>query len=342
MFTDATAKSGIDNRDRAVAAVFGDVDGDGDPDLFVSNFMAKNRLWLNRGDGTFTECAAERGVDEPVASGPAGFFDADGDGDLDLLVTYQHHYRQIRSVAAYYIDGKVEDDAQRLFLNDGTGHFNDAAERLGMRRVLMATGLNFGDIDADGRQDVYVATGAHDLAALFPNVLLLGGDRFRDATFAAGVGHLQKGNGVAFADIDDDGDLDLFCQVGGFYQDDAFGDVFFENPGHGRHWLAVDLQGKKDNRFGIGARIRARVQAPGGPRDVFAFVGPGAASGCNPLRAFLGLGDATAVEFVEVRWPIGGVQKVDGVPLDCGIRIAQDRAACERLERAPLRLGSGN
>lgn len=338
-FADITRQSGIDNGERAVAVVFGDIDADGDPDLFVSNFMADNRLYVNRGDGTFTEEAKARGVDAPKTSGPAGFFDADGDGDLDLLVTYQTHYRQIRAVAAFYLEGVVEDEAQRLFVNDGSGHFVDEAAARGMRRVLMATGLNFGDVDADGRQDVYVATGAHDLAALFPNVLLLGGERFRDATFAAGVGHLQKGNGVAFADVDDDGDLDLFCQVGGFFQDDAFGDVFFENPGHGRHWLAVDLVGGTDNRDGLGARICVRISTPAGARSVFAFVGPGASCGSNPRRAFLGLDDATAVTALEVRWPRGEVQRLGAVPLDTGIRVVQGEAAWQPLRRAPLRLG---
>ncbi|MCA8953504.1 MAG: CRTAC1 family protein, partial [Planctomycetes bacterium] len=338
-FRDATAAAGLDNRDRCIAVVFGDVDGDGDPDLFVSNFLARNRLFVNRGDGTFVDEAEARGVGAPEASGPAGFFDFDNDGDLDLLVTYQHHYRQVRSVAAFYVDGIVEDEAQRLFENDGTGHFVDVAEQRGMRRVLMATGINFGDIDADGNTDVYVATGAHDLAALFPNALLLGGERFRDATFAAGVGHLQKGNGVAFADIDDDGDLDLFCQVGGFYQDDSFGDVMFENPGHARHWLAVDLVGTTDNRSAIGARLRARLATPAGPREVYAFVGPGGPTGCNPLRTFLGLGDATALEWLEVRWPSGGSERIDEVPIDAAVRIVQGQQRAERLERPALPLG---
>ncbi|MGE3174251.1 MAG: CRTAC1 family protein [Planctomycetota bacterium] len=341
-FEDVTAASGIDNPDRLMAAVFGDIDNDGDPDLFVSNHMAKNRLYVNRGDGTFAEAAAARGVDAPDSSGPAGFFDCDNDGDLDLLVTYQHHYRQIRSVAAFYLDGAVEDEAQRLFENDGTGTFRDVAAARGMRRVLMATGLNFGDVDADGWPDAYVATGAHDLAALFPNALLLGGARFRDATFPAGLGHLQKGNGVAMADLDDDGDLDLLCQVGGYHPDDAFGDVCFENPGHGNRWLAVELRGARDNWFGVGARLRARVRATdGAARDVWAAIGPGASLGCNPLRAFLGLGDAAAVEFVEVHWPAqGAVQRVVDVPMDAGVLIAQGQDRCWPRPRAALRLGA--
>jgi hypothetical protein len=340
-FLEVSQAAGLDSSDRVVGAVFGDVDNDGDADLFVSNFLAKNRLFINRGDGTFVEEAKARGVDGPDASGPCGFFDHDNDGDLDLLVTYQHHYRQIRSVAAFYIDHAVEDEAQRLYENDGNGHFVDVAAQRGMRRVLMATGVNFGDVDADGNQDVYVATGAHDLAALFPNVLLLGGARFRDATFAAGVGHLQKGNGVAFGDLDDDGDLDLVCQVGGYFQDDSFGDVCFENPGHGRHWLTLDLVGATDNRFGVGARITAVVaSADGTERRVRTTVGSGASLGCNPLRAFLGLGDAHVLRSLEIVWPAtGGVQRLEGVAMGGAIRVRQGQDRWEQVDRPAVRLG---
>jgi len=333
-FVDASQESRIDNDRRVVGCAFGDVDGDGDPDLYVSNWLAKNRLYINEGGGVFREEAAVRGVDGPEASGPCGFLDYDNDGDLDLFVAYQHHYRQIRTVAAFYLEGRVEMEASRLYENDGQGRFVDVAAERGMRRPLMATGCNFGDVDADGRLDAYIATGAHDLAALFPNALLLGGDRFRDATFAAGVGHLQKGNGVAFGDLDDDGDLDLVCQTGGFFQDDGFADVCFENPGHGRHWLAVDLLGVRGNRFGIGARVCAVVaDAAGGERRVYATIGPGASLGCNPMRAYLGLGDCKELRRIEVRWPVtGDTQRVEGVAMDTRIRIVEG-AGVERSEK---------
>jgi len=342
-FRDATAGSGIENGDRAIGAVFADFDGDDLPDLYVSNFLANNRLFMNRGNGKFVEEAAARGVQGPIYSGPCCVLDHDQDGDLDLFVSYYHHYWQIRSVAAWYMEQRVEDEHQRLFENDGKGHFRDATAERGLRRVCMATGVNTGDIDNDGWPDLYITTGAHDLAALFPNVLLLGGARFRDATFAAGVGHLQKGNGVAFADLDGDGDLDLAAQVGGYQQDDAFGSVLFENPGNGNHWLAVELRGKRDNRFGVGARVRARVLGGNGARDVFTTVGVGGSLGCNPLRAHLGLGDAQRIEFVEVHWPASGdVQRVLGVEPDAAIVITQGDDKVERRPHAPSRLPTSN
>jgi hypothetical protein len=341
-FADVTAAAGIVNPERCAGAVFGDVDGDGDPDLYVSNGLAANRLFVNAGDGTFAEQAAARGVAGPVASGPCAFVDHDNDGDLDLFVTYQHHYRPIRSVAAWYVDGIVEDDCQRLYDNDGGGRFRDVTEARGLRRVCVATGLAVGDVDNDGFADLYVATGAHDMAALFPNVLLLGGARFADATFAAGVGHLQKGNGAAFADLDDDGDLDLAVQVGGFHPDDGFGDVVFENPGNPNHWVSVRLHGVRDNRFGVGARVRVRVVGDAGERDVFATIGPGGSTGCQPLRAHVGLGRATSIAFVEVRWPASGeTERWQNVPFDRAIELRQRDPAVTVVDRAPRRLGGG-
>lgn len=339
-FRDVTAAAGIENPHRCIGALFGDLDLDGDPELYLSNFMAPNRLLVRGADGRYSDEAAERGIAGPEASGPAALFDQDADGDLDLFVSYFHHYRPIRAVAAWYMTGAVEGDTQKLYANDGSGRFADVTAARGLSRVIVATGVNTGDVDNDGCADLYLGTGSHDLAALFPNVLLLDRGTFRDATFAAGVGHLQKSNGIAFADVDDDGDLDLGVQVGGWYQDDGFGDVFFENPGCGGHWLAVDLIGTRSNRFGVGARIRVRVEGKDGARDVVHFVGSGGSLGCNPLRAHLGLGRAERIAALEIRWPEGGEpQRIEGVPLDCAISVRQGAVGFVTATRPPLRLG---
>ncbi len=336
-FDDVTAPSSIENPERCMGASFGDVDLDGDPDLYVSNWLAPNRLYMNGCTSNliaFSEEAEARGVLGPDSSGPIAMFDSDDDGDLDLFVSYNHHEEPIHHVAQYYIEGTIEGDTQRLFVNDGRGHFTDETDARGLRRVAYATGLNVGDLDDDGYPDLYIATGAHDLAALFPNVLLLGGEKFRDATFAAGMGHLQKGNGIAMGDLDGDLDLDVLLQVGGFYQDDAFGDVLFENPGNKNHKLEIELVGHRDNRFGVGARIRAHLKTPHGDRDVYTFVSPGGSLGCNPLTAHLGLSDATSIEYVEVLWPAARTtQRIANPPLDEKIRIEQSRSGFEVVAR---------
>lgn len=93
---------------------------------------------------------------------------------------------------------------------------------------------------------------------LMPNVMYhnQGGTRFSDITFSGGFGHLQKGHGIAFADLDNDGDQDVYAQMGGAFPGDRFNDALFENPGSGNHWIAVRLVGTRSNRSAIGAQIQ--------------------------------------------------------------------------------------
>ena len=112
-------------------------------------------------------------------------------------------------------------------------------------------GANFGDVDGDGFLDFYLGTGDTDYAELMPNVLYWNqaGQRFVDVTFASGLGHLQKGHGVVFADLDHDGDVDLFEQMGGAYRGDGFADVLYENP---RVWSRLASGGSSRSGVRIG------------------------------------------------------------------------------------------
>ena len=342
-FEDATAAARIANPHQCLGVAVGDVEGDGDPDLYLSNHEAPNKLYVNTGGGRFEECAAERGVEQPIDSYGAFFFDYDNDGDQDLFASFYQFYLGERRVSAWYWDGSLgEGDTCRLFENDGSGRFADVSEARGLHRVAYPLSASFGDLENDGWPDVYLATGAFEMSALWPNVMLAnaGGERFLDVTTAGGFGHLQKGGGSAFADVDGDGDQDVFLQVGGYYPDDGFGDVLFENPGAAGRWLQVDLRGVLSNRFGVGARIRARVvTASGGERDIYGTVGASGSFGSGSLRQELGLGDATAIRELEVRWPRNragelAVQRFADVPLDARIQIEEGRADW-RLEARP-------
>ena len=173
-----------------------------------------------------------------------------------------------------------------------------------MTRPAMPMGANYGDLDNDGWLDIYLGTGEPDLASLMPNVMYrnLEGS-FVDVTFAGGFGHLQKGHGVALGDLDNDGDQDLFHQLGGFYPGDTFGNALFENPGTDGNWVTLRLRGSKANRFGVGARIEAQIDEGGKQRTIHVLAGSGGSFGASSLQQEIGIGRAERIERLTLRWP---------------------------------------
>ncbi len=341
-FEELSEKVGIVNCGFVKGCAFGDYDEDGLPDLYVTTMRDENHLYHNDGNWHFTDVARKLGVNGPRDSFSCFFFDYDNDGRLDLYASCYDQGDRVTAQAAYFKDGKVLCDVNHLYRNDGRGGFVDVTRQVKLDRVAFPMGSNFGDVDNDGYPDLYLATGAPDFGALFPNVMYHndGGRRFEDVTTATGTGMLQKGNGVAFADLDGDGDQDLFNQTGGNYKDDAFADVLFENPGHGNHWLTVRLKGVRSNRFGIGARIRTTIEEgsePAATRSVFTFVGMNSSFGGNSLQAEMGMGQATRIAELEVFWPTTGVKQIfREVPLDRVVEVKEDDPAL-RVVAPPAR-----
>jgi hypothetical protein len=297
-----------------------------------------NRLYRNNGDGTFTDVAPELGVDSPNSSFPAWFWDVDNDGDLDIWVSA--YTAEIGEIAASYLGKPNPTELARLYLNDGQGHFNDAAEKMNLRMPNAPMGANFGDLDNDGFLDFYLGTGYPDYHALMPNVMYWnrGGVQFDDVTFAGGFGSLQKGHGVAFVDLDDDGDQDVFEEMGGALFGDQFVDALYENPGFGNAWIGVELIGKRSNRSAIGARIRATVDDAGQRRHIYRHVNSGGSFGANPLRQTIGLGKAEKVEELQVYWPTSRTTQVfKNVPVNRRYRIAEDSERPELVTAQPVR-----
>lgn len=345
-FTDVAEQAGVTNDSMTKGAAWGDYDGDGDADLYVSNLGGSNRLYRNDADGTFAEVTEEAGLESGRSlTFGCWFFDHDNDGRLDLFVA--GFGANLDGFVSDYLGEPSNGERLRLYRNTG-GRFRSVAEELGLAHVNLPMGANYGDIDNDGWLDIYLGTGKPGYQFLVPNAMYknVEGRRFADVTTSAGVGHLQKGHGVAFGDIDNDGDQDLLAQMGGFYRADGFHDALFENQGRKgeqAHWVTLVLRDEGTrNRFGVGARVRVDVLRPGGERrSMHLVVGSGGSFGASSLQQEVGLDDAVAIERVEILWPDDGERQVlDEVPLDAFVEVVRGAASVRRLERRRLRFAA--
>jgi hypothetical protein len=304
-FADMAASAGVTNERCTKGAAWGDYDGDGRLDLFVSNMGQDCRLYHNDGNGKFRDVAPELGTTGDQAGFACWFWDFDNDGKLDI---YVNDNRTTLAVTAATALGVHVDQASRprLYRNLGGDGFRDVTRDVGLDRPMAPMGCNFGDVDNDGYLDIYLGTGWLSTSSLVPNLMFknVDGRRFEDVTLSSGTGHLQKGHGVSFADWDGDGALDIFVETGGASPGDAAHNLLFQNPGHGRHWLKVKLVGTKTNRAGFGARIKATVQQlDGSVRWIYRTVGNNSSFGGNSLVQSIGLGDSAEVSELEVSWP---------------------------------------
>jgi hypothetical protein len=139
---------------------------------------------------------------------------------------------------------------------------------------------------------------------------------------------VQKGHGVAFGDIDNDGDQDVYHVLGGAYEGDGFQNALFENPGHGNHWITLRLRGVSSNRDAIGARLELEIVENAVPRKIHRTVSTGGSFGSASLQQEIGLGQATAINSLKIQWPLAGKapQIITRLPLDATIEIEEDRA----------------
>lgn len=303
----------------------------------MSNLNGNNRLYHNNGDGTFTDVAEKLGVTGPQASFPAWFWDFNNDGVLDIFVA--SYNIGVEHVAADYFGLPHTDEPDCLYMGIASGGFREVAAAYGLTRVTQPMGSSFGDLDNDGFPDFYLGTGYPGYDGIMPNLMFhnRGGTGFDEVTIPGGFGHLQKGHGVAFADLDNDGDQDVFIQMGGAFPGDAYGDVLFENPGFGNHSVRVRLIGTRSNRNGIGARIRAEIREGSSRRSVYKWVNSGGSFGASPLQPQIGLGQAESIDVLEVYWPTSNeTQRFEHVPVDCMIEIREGQPDFRRFKFQPV------
>jgi hypothetical protein len=290
---------------------FKDYDNDGWPDLFVANDGINAYLYHNQRDGTFKEIGllsgmALTGQGKTMAAMCISLGDYDNDGWLDLFIT------------------DFQRNSDHLWHNDGHGNFDEVSDQAGISvptRNILSFGGGFFDYDNDGWLDLFIANGHvypeveqvspetqfKQFNSLFHNE---GNGKFVEMTKLAGSGFQTPyvGRGVAFADFNNDGFIDVVVSNNG----DA--PLLLHNGGgNGNHFLSFKLVGTKSNRDGMGARIR--IVTAGGAQ-IREIAGGGSYLSQSDLRAHFGLGRAIQAESVEIKWPSGAQQIFQNVQAD--------------------------
>jgi hypothetical protein len=311
-FEDVSVRAGLS----ATAGTYGlgvstfDFDGDGWTDVYVANDSNPSTLYRNNHDGTFTDVAIGAGCaysqdGKPQAGMGVAIGDYDRNGTMDIFKT------------------NFAGDTSTLYANSGTGFCEDRTFQSGIGRNTrwLGWGVGFSDFDLDGWLDLFLVNGH-----VYPEVdrlqaevgyrqrkvvyRNLGTGRFEDVTEALGapVTTPKAGRGASFADLDNDGDIDIIVN-----NVNDTPDLFRTNAPAGRSWLIVKLVGRKSNRSAIGARVRAST---GDRTQTQEVRGGGSYYAQNDLRVHFGLGDAARVDRLDVRWPTGLEETWTGVPVN--------------------------
>jgi hypothetical protein len=331
------------------AATWGDINNDQRPDLYISNLYGDNKLLVNRGGNgpeswTFEDVTKNSGTPGSGHTFPSFFFDYNNDGLDDIFCTDYSIDLNDQGPRPYVkeILGKQPPGTWAcLYQNLGNETFSNRNKQAGLNTITYAMGNNFGDLDNDGWNDIYLGTGKPDLTSLIPNRMFrnVNGQRFEDITMN-GFGQIQKGHGVAFGDLDNDGDQDIYVVVGGALEGDLSNNILLENPGNANHWITIFCEGKTSNKDAIGAKIKVNMlQKNGSKRSVFATVGTGGSFGSASLRQEIGLGDARQIESIEVTWPKPGVPKsiYTNIPLDGAIKLTEGVCTAETVSLGKLK-----
>jgi enediyne biosynthesis protein E4 len=310
-FTDVSKQAGIANPSgKGLGVTFCDFDRDGNTDIYVANDTVRNFLYRNNGDGTFVDVAYKAGVGfdadgKPQAGMGTDCGDVDGNGFPDLFVT------------------NFSEELNTLYQNRGDGMFEDVTLKAGLGSgfIPLGFGTKLFDADNDGDLDIYVTNGhVIDNVKLYRPTLSyaqkdllyenLGAGKFRDVS-AKGGAALQVervGRGLAVADFDNDGNLDVV--ISNLNQRP----VLLRNQGvRAGNWITIRAKGKKSNAFGLGATVTLETSEG---RQVREINNVASYLSSNDIRLHFGLGAATVIRQIDVVWPSGTHQTLKNVAIN--------------------------
>ena len=375
-FKEVTRESGMDGNHYGLSATWWDWNQDGWPDLYVANdFYGPDRLWTNNGpnsDGIVTFSDMTRGSipHTPWFSMGSDIADVNNDGLMDLLATDMAgstHYNEKMQMGnmsgadsdAWFLNFPDPPQYMRnaLYLNSGTENFMEVAQLYGLSKTDWTWSVNFGDLDNDGWEDLFVTNGMSrdwlnsDLRARAPSKD--GWERYYDFWYAqkpllqtnrvfrnqAGLKMRESGaewglgsNSVSFgsvlSDLNGDGNLDVVVN--------NFGGPpsIFENTGALGHRIVVQLVGTASNRFGIGATVTVRLANPDQKLTRYLTSARGFMSCPEPALHF-GLGNQKEIQSLTVKWPSGRNQSFE--TLKANRRYTITEPATVPVEEKPSR-----
>jgi hypothetical protein len=336
-FKDVTESAGID-RERyfGLGVVMGDFDRDGLLDIYVANDSTPSSLYRNNGDGTFTDVAAMAGVaynDEGREQAGMGTDAADfkNDGWLDL------------------VKGNFSSDSKNLYRNNHNGTFSDVAFPSGLGTVAWSYstfGAKFLDYDNDGRKDFFLVNG-HVYPQLdnYPSDVTYaerkmlfhnrGDEKFDEVGQRSGSLFAIKkvGRGLATADYDNDGDLEMLVT-----NIDGSPDLIRHAHKNENHSILIKAEGVRSNRDGIGAEIKVIA---GGVTQFDTVRSGGSYLSSSELRVHFGLGKATRIDRLEVRWSGGATEVVSSPPIDRVLFVKEGKGLVESKPFEKARASSG-
>jgi len=311
-FTDITQEAGVALADRhSLGCAFGDIDGDGRDDLFVTNYQSQvSTLFKNLGKGKFRDITAEAGLGRRASSVGCLFADVFNRGQLDLYVTTDSWLSGANYTEEQLLKQKHTVEPNLLYRNLGTGKFAAVADAALLHKTLSHDAV-IEDFDHDGLVDIYVGVDAIPSGNRFathkggnPLWTRPDGKTWEELAKAWGVKHEANCVCVPAVDFDNDGDLDLLLV--NFYSNV----VLYRNNTDDKNWLHVRALGKKSSRDGIGAHVSV-FRMEGNKKMLVGYRHIQSGAGycrCSPLEAHIGLGKSPAASYhVEVHFPASGI-----------------------------------